>query len=234
MMDTGVKKPLFSFQVSLFLGHWRHFNAQSGGAEALATYTGLGTADTQTNAARLFAGLKNNGEPAAEGVHTGLVEGIEAGGIAISGGEEAAGTTHPETQQGRIHRTKIAVLIYHRYSHIRKVLAIRGKSYRTGFQNNMMRLPGGTHKHGIHGTSIGESHRLQLSWNIIHIFPDEAVTAFQGFILPAVGTCSITDTGGWQFAAPAKRYSVQEKFRLVVTGEHMHGNLIPLVPIPVG
>ena len=129
-------------------------------------------ADTEAEAAGLFAGLDYYGEPAVEGVHLRFMEDIQTSRIAIRGSTEAAGTAHFETKQGRIHRAQISIPVHNGHSYIRQVFPVRGQTGAGGFQKDMMGLSGGAHRNGIFGLPASIGHDFQFPGLEGHILPN--------------------------------------------------------------
>lgn len=71
-----------------------------------------------------FRGLDDDGEHAVEGVHAGVVEDVEAGGVAVGGGTVGAGAGDLERHFTAVVRTEVAVLVYDPDSVIGEVLAV--------------------------------------------------------------------------------------------------------------
>ena len=123
-----------------------YFKDEAGGTNAVAAgvgpgatrAAGPGTADAEAEAAGLFAGLDDDCEPAVEGMHLRFMKDIQAGGITVRSGTEAAGATHFETYQRRIQRAQISILVHHRNCHICQVLAVRGQAGAGSFQKKVM------------------------------------------------------------------------------------------------
>ena len=57
-------------------------------------------------------------------MHVGLMEKLEASGVAIGNGAEGASTTDLEANLSNIIRTKVAILVHNTYRDISQVLAI--------------------------------------------------------------------------------------------------------------
>ncbi len=131
-----------------------------------------------------FAGRRraahDGGGGAAEKPHLGVAERQQAGGIAVGGGLEAAGSVDREADEAAVGRHDVAVLVGDLYGDVDEIVAVGFQGCSVRGQDEMVGLAGGAHDFFSGLAAVGViCNDLELAGFVADFVPHQAVAGLE-------------------------------------------------------